>query len=459
MFSSARRAQPASQAAQASDEPTKTPSDREIASAIEVLVRGGDNLPSHLGPEVRRAVLDLVRAHAKKEMSAAARLAQFSSEVSGTGGNIGWITYDVQQIADNSATISASVSELAESIGQISETSQSSAADAARIRDGVQENISEMRQTGEAMRQIATQVGSIAQRCGELDAAVRQIAEMAGTIETISRQTNLLALNATIEAARAGPAGRGFAVVADEVKKLSGDSAKATDDIRARLTTLSSGMDAIRKVTADSVAAVARGEEKARLAETQAESLGNDISSIAERMHQLADHIMRQEASSGEISSSVSTISEKAKKLRQEITSSLGRLVKAEEAALEALREMRSSGQPAAEMVALHGEAAAWKRSCAATLVGLAQPSPETQKLANRRLAAWAASVSDPAIVNNPAFAELKSADDDAHTGIAKMMREIEQRDYGTATQSYLAAESNIDKMIAAAQRLYASLS
>jgi hypothetical protein len=68
------------------------------------------------------------------------------------------------------------------------------------------------------------------------------------------------------------------------------------------------------------------------------------------------------------------------------------------------------------------------------------------------------ASVSDPALVNNPAFAELKSADDAAHTGIAKMIREIEQRDYGTATQSYLAAEGNIDKMIAAAQRLYASL-
>jgi ABC-type transporter Mla subunit MlaD len=315
-----------------------------------------------------------------------------------------------------------------------------------------------MRQTGEAMRQIATQVGSIAQRCGELDAAVRQIAEMAGTIETISRQTNLLALNATIEAARAGPAGRGFAVVADEVKKLSGDSAKATDDIRARLTTLSSGMDAIRKVTSDSVAAVARGEEKARLAETQAESLGNDISSIADRMHQLADHIMRQEASSGEISASVSTISEKARKLRQEITSSLGRLINAEGAALEALSDVRSSGQPVAEMIALHGEAAAWKRRCAATLVGLAQPSHETQSCSGRRLAAWAANVSDPAIVNNPAFSELKAADETAHAGIAKMMREIEHKDYGAATQSYLAAEASIDKMIAAAQRLYASL-
>jgi methyl-accepting chemotaxis protein len=175
-------------------------------------------------------------------------------------------------------------------------------------------------------------------------------------------------------------------------------------------------------------------------------------------MHQLADHIMRQEAASGEISTSVATISEKAKKLRQEITTSLGRLVKAEEGALDALREVRSSGQPAAELVALHGEAAAWKRRAAATLVGVAQPSTETQTCAGRRLAAWAASVSDPAIVNHPAFAQLKTADETAHAGIAKMMREIEQRDYSTATQTYLAAEKAIDKIIASALSLYASL-
>jgi len=430
-------------------------SDRDIAAAIDLLLRSSGAANVNLGPEAHRTILDFIKSYASKEAAAATRLASFSAEVSATGTNLGWITYDVQQVADNSAAINNAVTEFAESIGQIAEASQSSANEAARVRDGVQESITEMRQTGEAMRQISTQVGSISQRCGELERAVRQISEMAGTIETISRQTNLLALNATIEAARAGAAGRGFAVVADEVKKLSGDSAKATDDIRSRLATLSSGMDAIRKVTADSVAAVARGEEKA---EQKAEGLGADASAIADRMHHLADLIMRQESASNEISQNVSIISDKAKKLREEITSSLSRLVKAEDAALASLLDVRRGGQPAGELIAMQGEAAAWKRRSASILVGLAAPSKEIETLAGRHFSAWAASVKDEQLLRNPAFAAMTKADETAHSEIGQMMRCVERHDYGAATQYFMSAEKAIDQMIEAAAKLYASL-
>ncbi len=78
--------------------------------------------------------------------------------------------------------------------------------------------------SGEAGRKLLDTIGAMGR--------------VVGLISTIANQVKLLALNAAIEASRAGEAGRGFAVVASEVKQLANQTAAATTDISAEISSV-----------------------------------------------------------------------------------------------------------------------------------------------------------------------------------------------------------------------------
>ena len=244
----------------------------------------GDDAIGRMGHAVEKLLGDLrtsIHAIAANSEALAAAAEELQAVAAQMGGNSADTSHQVAKVSDASIEVARYV----ETVSAASDQMSSSIKEIAR-------NASEAAQVATQAVEAARVTNTTVAQLGDSSAEIGQIVKV---ITGIAQQTNLLALNATIEAARAGEAGKGFAVVANEVKELAKETAKATEDISAKI-------EAIQTDTTSSVDSIT--------------GILTIIDQIAHFQDTIAAAVEEQAATTSEIARSVS----EASRGSQEIT-------------------------------------------------------------------------------------------------------------------------------------------
>jgi methyl-accepting chemotaxis protein len=246
---------------------------QEWQSEVESLIAAFDRSGCELS--------DALTAAAGQIEATARNMSALANDTSNSATSVNQAADEASAAVNNAASaaeeMSASIREIARSISQSTNTARGAVEEA---------------------KQADTIMHGLAKAAGEIGDVVR-------LIEEVATQTNLLALNATIEAARAGEAGKGFAVVAAEVKALAAQTAKATQEIQSKISSIQVAVD-------EAVSAIRRVDETIRRINQIGASIEAAIAQQESATNEIAVSTQAAARSTAEVGESIKSVDKAA---------------------------------------------------------------------------------------------------------------------------------------------------
>lgn len=317
-------------------------------------------------------------------------------------------TGDIRDVDHQAQSMSSAIEQLNASIQQISSFSGTAANNLSDCVQATSHGLEQVSNSAAQMDSIEAAYTSIVGRVEQLEAASAQITNIVDTISEIAGQTNLLALNATIEAARAGEAGRGFSVVAEEVKALSGQTEKATGDIRSKIENLQGEVTGIIDAVHGSMTAIKDGKTASDDAAESVRSGVDLVQSSSSVVSEIARLMSEQTGAAQELARGVSGVATASRQATERVEQVIEAVAASEAIVNESFADLEQRDVRDYVLHRAKSDHFLWKKNLSEKFVG--RNTIQAADLADHhdcRLGKWYDAVQDPAFVGDPLFQRL----------------------------------------------------
>jgi methyl-accepting chemotaxis protein len=195
----------------------------------------------------------------------------------------------------------------------------------------------------------------------------------------------------------------------------------------------------------DSLKSVSSGSAVVTQVGTIIESMGDEVSEVAERIRGLSNVLEQQRAATTEITQNVVRISEKATKSKDEVQKIGKRLEDCEGTLRKALDNVQLPVR-CPSLIRVGAETLSWKRQLAQILLG-ALPTPATApQLSQAGVLGEADEICKASGGGSALASDLAQALSAAQTQATKMVDDVRNRNWGSATPAYVACDEAIVK-------------